>query len=124
MNLIACNVTVHALDGGVATLEGCVPTALGVDGWHDLAPTRRGEEVLGRFLVKVACLNRKFKGMAELDIGLGRVIIEDIILLLELVVEGLEEGATELTDAMEGGVDVSHEGVSLLNGSSDQVSVG
>ena len=43
---------------------------------------------------------------------------------MELVEEGLEEGATELTDAMEGGVDVSHEGVSLLDGSSDQVSVG
>ena len=62
--------------------------------------------------------------MAELDIDLGGVVIEDVELVLELVEEGLEEGATELADAMEGRVDVSHEGVSLLDGCFDQVSVG
>jgi hypothetical protein len=62
--------------------------------------------------------------VAELDIDLGGVVIEDVELVLELVEEGLEEGATELADAMEGRVDVSHEGVSLLDGCPDQVSVG
>lgn len=85
MHLIAGNVTVHALDGGVATLRGSVPAALGVDCGHDLAPTGRGEQVLGRVLVEVTCLDRELEGVAELDIGLGGVIIEDVVLILELV---------------------------------------
>ena len=85
MYLIAGNVTVHALDGRGATLEGSVPAALGVDRGHDLAPTGCGEEVLGRVLVEVTCLDRELEGVPKLDIGLGRIIIEDVVLILELV---------------------------------------
>ena len=124
MYLIAGNVTFHTLDRRGAALGGSVPAALRVDCWHDLAPSGCGEEVLGRVLVEITCLDRELESMAELDIGLGGVIIEDVVLILELVVKGLEEGAAELADAMEGGVDVSYKGVPLLNGRSDQVGVG
>jgi len=39
--------------------------------------------------------------MAKLNIGLEHVVIEDIYLVLEVVEEWLEEGATELTNAVE-----------------------
>lgn len=62
--------------------------------------------------------------MAKLDIGLDRVVIEDIDFILEFVEEGFEEGPTELSDAMEGGIDVAEDRISLLNGCPDEVSVG
>ena len=47
--------------------------------------------------------------MTELDIDLVGIIIEGHRICLVLVVEGLEEGATELTNFMELGVNVAED---------------
>lgn len=62
--------------------------------------------------------------MTQLDVSLNGVIIEDVLLVLELVEEGLKEGATELPDTVEGRIDVTQQGVTLLDGCTDQVCVG
>ncbi len=52
------------------------------------------------------------------------IIIENVVFILEFVEEGLEEGAAELPDTVEGRVDVTKERIALLDGCTDQVSVG
>lgn len=61
--------------------------------------------------------------MAKLDINLVGIIVEGHGICLVLVVEGLEECTTELTDLVELRVDVAEDRVSLEKRSSNKVSV-
>ena len=107
MDLVVSNRAVKSLHSAIATLSSSVP-ALGLfNGGHHLAPAVCGEQILCAQLVEVAGLNREFQGVAKLDIDLVGIIIECKGVVLVLVVEGLEEGATELPDLVELRVDVA-----------------
>jgi len=62
--------------------------------------------------------------VAKLDIDLVGIIIECKGVVLVLVVEGLEEGATELPNLVELGVDIAKDRISLKERGPDQVCVG
>lgn len=109
VNLVVGDGAVESLHGTVTALSGGVPALGLVNDWHDLAPAVSGEQILSTQLVEIACLDRKLEGMTKLDIDLVGIIIKGHRVCLVLVVEGLEEGATELTNFVELGVNVAED---------------
>jgi len=124
MDLVVSNRAIKSLHSAIATLSSGVPALGLVNGGHHLAPAVCGEQILCAQLVEVAGLNREFQGVAKLDIDLVGIIIECKGVVLVLVVEGLEEGATELPDLVELGVDIAKDRISLKERGPDQVCVG